>query len=164
MRWLFLTVLVLIIDQISKWFILSEFSLHVDSLKLSSWLHIVHACNTGAAFSFLSEASGWQRWFFAGLAFSVGIAMIIWLIKLPANKQCLSVALALIIAGAFGNGIDRITVGCVVDFIQVWIEFIPMRLFNPWPAFNIADSAIFIGAILLIIDSFFFGDEIGEHN
>ena len=164
MRWLLLSLLVLILDQISKWFILSEFTLHVDSLQLTSWLHIVHACNTGAAFSFLSEASGWQRWFLSGLAFVVSLGMIVWLLRLPTEKKCLAAALALIIAGAIGNAVDRLTVGCVVDFIQVWLEFLPWRLFNPWPAFNIADSAIFIGAILLVIDGFFTGDETQKEN
>jgi signal peptidase II len=103
--------------------------------------------NTGAAFSILSEASGWQRWFLSGIAAGASILIIYLLIKYTANKLfCL--ALSLILGGALGNLWDRITLGHVVDFLDFYIGS------YHWPAFNIADSAIFIGAALLIIDSF----------
>lgn len=105
--------------------------------------------NTGAAFSFLSQAGGWQRWFFIGIASVVSIVIIVWMNGLPKNKYWLLTALALILGGAIGNVCDRIILGYVIDFIEVYYG----DMF--WPAFNIADSAITIGAIMLIIDSLF---------
>ncbi|MCG8378868.1 MAG: signal peptidase II [Proteobacteria bacterium] len=157
MKWLWLTVLVVILDQASKMLVVEHIPLH-GSVPVLSWFNLVYACNPGAAFSFLSDAGGWQRWFFIGLTLVIAAAILIWLLGLSGQQRILSCALALILGGALGNLWDRIDPGCVVDFIQVYLEFIPMRLFNPWPAFNVADSAITIGAILLIIDTFFLDD------
>lgn len=104
--------------------------------------------NKGAAFSFLSQAGGWQRWFFITLSTAISIALIVWLKQLRKDQQVLSVGIALILGGAIGNLIDRSLHGQVIDFIQVYY-----RDFY-WPAFNIADSAITLGACLLIVDIF----------
>lgn len=153
-RYLILTVVVFILDQLSKVWITANFRLHEQS-QIFSWFNLTFACNEGAAFSFLSQAGGWQRWAFAGFSAIVSLIILVWLIKLPRNKTWLAVALALILGGALGNLWDRVVIGCVVDFIQVYLSFIPLRIFNPWPSFNIADSAIFIGAGIYILDTFF---------
>ncbi len=153
MKWLWLTLLVIGLDQVSKTVIAGTLELH-GSQAILPWFNLVHACNTGATFSFLSDAGGWQRWFFIGLTATISVAIFVWLIGLNRQQKILSAALALILGGAIGNLWDRIELGCVVDFIQVYISVIPLRLFNPWPAFNVADSAITVGAILLIIDTF----------
>ena len=155
MKWLWLTFLILVLDQVSKFVITANLQ-PGESIMVWTWFNLVHACNTGAAFSFLSDAGGWQRWFFVGLTGAIGLAIFIWLYNLTAEQKVLGCALALILGGALGNLWDRIETGCVVDFIQVFLGFIPMKLFNPWPAFNVADSAITVGAILLIIDTFLF--------
>lgn len=112
--------------------------------------------NTGAAFSFLSQSGGWQRWFFIVLASIISLGIIFWMYGLPKSKRWLLTALAFVLGGAIGNLWDRISLGYVIDFIEIYLSFLPWRLFNPWPAFNIADSAIFIGAFMLIIDAFWF--------
>ena len=110
-------------------------------------LNFTRLHNTGAAFSLLAGADGWQRWFFIGLAFVVSTILIIWIFRLPRGDKLLSMALALILGGAIGNVIDRILYGHVIDFIQVhWQDAY-------FPAFNVADSAITIGAGLLILDA-----------
>ena len=103
--------------------------------------------NTGAAFSFLAGAGGWQRWFFLGLGAAVSIGLIIWLWRLKPGEQWLAMALALILGGAVGNLIDRAWLGQVIDFIQLY--------YDRWyfPAFNLADSAITLGAVLLVLES-----------
>jgi signal peptidase II len=103
--------------------------------------------NTGAAFSFLSEAGGWQRWFFALVALIISAVILLWLKRLPRDKVWLAVALALVLGGALGNVWDRITLGYVIDFLDIYYQG------WHWPAFNIADSAISVGAAMLIIDS-----------
>ena len=156
-KWLWLTVLIVLLDQLTKFYIVENLE-PGGGIMIYSWFNIVHACNQGAAFSFLSDAGGWQRWFFIGLAATIGVAIFIWLLGLSSHQKILGCALALILGGALGNLWDRVELGCVVDFIQVYLGFIPMKLFNPWPAFNVADSAITLGAILLIIDTFLFDD------
>jgi signal peptidase II len=104
------------------------------------------AHNSGAAFSFLANQGGWQRWFFAGIALVVSVALVIWLKKLPRSNRWLAIALALILGGAIGNVYDRIVLGHVVDFLDVYWGR------AHFPAFNIADSAITVGAIMMGID------------
>jgi signal peptidase II len=104
--------------------------------------------NQGAAFSFLSDAGGWQRWFFTALASVVSIAIIIWITRLKPEEKMTALSLALILGGALGNLIDRVRFGYVVDFIDVYYNT------SHWPAFNIADSAISVGAVIMIIASF----------
>lgn len=107
------------------------------------------AHNYGAAFSFLSDAGGWQRWLFTVLASVVSVVLIVWLLRLPKDEQVTAAALGLIIGGAVGNLVDRVMLGYVVDFIDVYYKT------SHWPAFNLADSAITGGVILLLVDGFF---------
>jgi signal peptidase II len=149
-RWLWLSLLVLILDQASKWLILLAFE-PGEVEPLTAHINLTLLFNKGAAFSFLSDAGGWQRWFFAGLALIVSGVLIGWLLRLKRGEGLQAAGLALLIGGAIGNLIDRALLGHVVDFIQVYLPFIPMAIFNPWPAFNIADSAITIGVAILFV-------------
>jgi signal peptidase II len=136
-----------VIDQITKLAIVSRFELY-DQLKVLSVLNITRAHNSGAAFSMLADASGWQRWFFTLLALGVGVVIVLWMGRLKARTQgLLACSLSLILAGALGNLIDRLRLGHVIDFIQVhWDDAY-------FPSFNVADSAITIGAALLLLDA-----------
>jgi signal peptidase II len=116
-------------------------------VEITSWLNMTLAHNYGAAFSFLSDAGGWQRWLFTGLASVVTVVLIVWLLRLTAKEKLTAAALGLIIGGAVGNLIDRIMNGYVVDFIDVYY------LDWHWPAFNVADSAITGGVILMLLDA-----------
>lgn len=147
LKWLWLTALVLVLDQASKWLAESSLSLY-ETVSVLPSLNITLAYNTGAAFSFLADAGGWQRWFFVALALVVSTILIIWLAKLKPQAKLEAFSLSLILGGAIGNVIDRVFYGHVIDFIDVYYGS------NHWPAFNIADSAICVGAVLLIIDSF----------
>jgi signal peptidase II len=149
-RWLLLSLLVLLLDQATKWLILSTLQ-PFEPVILSPNLNLTLMFNEGAAFSFLSNAGGWQRWLFTGLALVVSVVLTVWLLRLKRGEGWLAAGLALLIGGALGNLIDRILLGHVVDFIQVSLPFVPLDLFNPWPAFNIADSAITLGVIILLI-------------
>jgi signal peptidase II len=146
-RWLGLSAAVIIADQLSKAWMVQHFSLF-ERVHMLPVLDIILTYNTGAAFSLLSRASGWQRWLFVLLALLVSGALIAWLRRLHAQRQALLAAgLALIVGGALGNMLDRLRSGRVVDFIHVhW----GLAYF---PAFNIADSAITIGAVLLLLDA-----------
>ncbi len=146
-QWLWLSLLIIVADQASKWWIRTRFDLY-DRIEIVQWLDITRLHNTGAAFSFLSDAGGWQRWMFIGLALAVTLFIMIWLRRLPRTGQTLlAIALSLIVGGALGNVIDRAMLGYVVDFISVhrgtWY----------FPAFNVADSAISVGAALLILEA-----------
>jgi signal peptidase II len=146
--WLPLTLGVIVLDQATKEWMVHHFRL-LESVHLMSVLDITLMFNTGAAFSFLSDASGWQKWLFAGLAIVVGLAILVWLRRLKARSQALlCCSLTLILGGALGNLIDRLRIGHVVDFISAhWGQT------YYFPAFNVADSAITIGAILLLLDA-----------
>ena len=149
LSWLWLSLLVLVIDQASKFYFaarLEMFQQIVISPDLFSW---TRAYTTGAAFSFLADSSGWQRWLFALIAIAVSAVLVVWLKRLGRNDTWLAVALALVLGGALGNLYDRIALGHVIDFILVHWQ-------NRWyfPAFNIADSAITVGAIMLALDMF----------
>jgi signal peptidase II len=145
-RWLGLSALVIVLDQLTKGWVTSSFQ-SGDSITVTGFFNLVLAYNTGAAFSFLADAGGWQRTFFVAIAV-IAAVFIVYLLRKPQNHALLNAALALILGGAIGNVIDRIRLGHVVDFIQVHAAG------YYWPAFNIADSAITIGAALLIWDSF----------
>jgi signal peptidase II len=146
-RWLPLTAAVVVLDQAVKAWMVHHFA-PFERVHVLPVLDIILTYNTGAAFSFLSEASGWQRWLFVVLALAVSAALIVWLRRLHALAHSLLAAgLALIVGGALGNMLDRLTIGRVVDFIHVhW-----GRAY--FPAFNVADSAITIGALVLLIDA-----------
>ncbi|MCR8934705.1 MULTISPECIES: signal peptidase II [Pseudomonas] len=149
LSWLWLSLLVLVIDQASKFYFegrLEMFQQIVIIPDLFSW---TLAYNTGAAFSFLADSSGWQRWLFALIAIVVSGVLVVWLKRLGRNDTWLAIALALVLGGALGNLYDRIALGHVIDFILVHWQ-------NRWyfPAFNFADSAITVGAIMLALDMF----------
>ena len=147
--WTSLSVVVVILDQATKSMILRWVDLY-DRIPINSFINITHQRNTGAAFSFLADASGWQRWFFIVLATLVSGYILWWLWKIRTESQViLSAGLSLVLGGAIGNVIDRIVLGSVVDFIQVFIGS------WPFPSFNIADAAITVGAAFLIIDALF---------
>jgi len=142
--------LVVIADQLTKWAIVEWVALY-EKIPLNSFINLTHQRNTGAAFSFLADAGGWQRWFFVILATGVSTAIAVWLWRIRTEGQAvLAAGLALVLGGAVGNLIDRITLGYVTDFIQVW--------FGNWafPSFNVADAGISVGAAFLIIDALFF--------
>jgi signal peptidase II len=142
--WLGIAAIVILADQITKTLILRAFQLG-DSHTVNPVLNIVRAHNTGAAFSFLADSSGWQRWFFVGLGLTA-TAFIVWMLKRHGGQRLFGWALALILGGALGNVIDRLLHGYVVDFVQVhWNG-------SAFPSFNVADSAITLGAALLILD------------
>lgn len=148
--WFLLSLTILIVDQSTKRFILSTLQ-PLESVALFPNLRLTLMFNEGAAFSFLSSAGGWQRWLFTGIALVVTVALTYWLLRLKRGEEWLAAGLALLIGGALGNLIDRILLGYVVDFIQISLPFIPLTLFNPWPAFNIADSAIVLGIVVLLV-------------
>ena len=148
--WMLLAVVVVGLDQVSKLAIIRWVDLY-QKVEITGFFNITHQQNTGAAFSFLANAGGWQRWFFAGLATVVSAVLAVWLYRLRATGQwVLSAGLALVLGGAVGNLIDRIRLGYVTDFIQVII------VNWPFPSFNVADAAISVGAALLIIDALFY--------
>ena len=147
LKWLWLSGLVIILDQVSKWMISSSFSLY-ETLAVMPYFNLTLAHNTGAAFSFLAQAGGWQRWFFVGLTTIISIVLFIWLKKLSSTAKLEAISISLILGGAIGNVIDRIYFGYVVDFLDFYYGT------AHFAAFNIADSAICIGAGLLILDSF----------
>ncbi len=146
-RWLLLSVLVVVLDQYSKWLVLQHFDLY-ETLRLTNWFNLTLAYNTGAAFSFLNDAGGWQRWLFVVLAVVITGVLLVWLQR-ARHLRLQALALALIIGGAIGNVIDRVRLGYVIDFID-W----HYRDWH-WPVFNLADSAISVGVVLLIVDSLF---------
>ena len=147
MKWLWVSVVVVILDQCTKLLADAMLSMH-QSVVLLPFLALRKAYNYGAAFSFLGDASGWQRWFFIVLALVVMGILVAWLRRLPAGNTGARVALVLILGGAVGNVIDRAVYGYVIDFIDVFYGS------WHWPTFNIADSAISVGAFLLLLDAF----------
>jgi len=156
-----LSFVIVVLDQLTKSYAAQELMLY-QSHPVFPGVNFTLMHNTGAAFSFLSDAGGWQRVFFITLASAVSLFILIWMYGLSEKKKWLFFALAFVLGGAIGNLWDRITLGYVIDFIDVSLSFLPWRLFNPWPAFNIADSAIFIGAIMLIIDAIWLDDSENE--
>jgi len=147
--WTGLAATIIAFDQLTKWMILKWVPLY-EKVPINSFMNITHQRNTGAAFSFLADADGWQRWFFIVLAVAVSAYIIHWLWRIRGTGQVtLSMGLALVLGGALGNLVDRILLGSVVDFVQVLI------MGWPFPSFNVADSAISVGAALLIIDAIF---------
>jgi signal peptidase II len=149
LKYLWLSGLVVILDQATKWMASNWLELYVQ-YTLLSWFKLTLVYNTGAAFSLLSDAAGWQRWLFTVLTMIVSILIVVWLRRLHAGEHWLAAGLALILGGAIGNLIDRIAYGHVIDFIQ-WH-------YNQyyWPTFNIADAAISVGAAVLVLHGLFF--------
>jgi len=143
-QWLLIALLIIVLDQFTKVLILGNFQLG-DSRFVTSFFNVVRVHNTGAAFSFLAGAAGWQRWFFVGLGLAATVFITV-MLKRHGQQTLFATALTLILGGALGNVIDRLLHGYVVDFIQVH--------YGGWyfPSFNVADSAITVGAVLLIWD------------
>jgi signal peptidase II len=146
LKWLWLSTLVIVLDQGTKYLAENQLQLY-QPVPVLPFFNFTLAYNTGAAFSFLADAGGWQRWFFLGLALAVSIGLIFWLRRLRAGALWEAIAVALILGGALGNVIDRLWHGHVIDFIDLYYQG------WHWPAFNIADSAITVGAVLLILQS-----------
>jgi signal peptidase II len=146
-NWLWVSLAVLVLDQYTKHLIMANFE-EFERLVLLPYFELMRLHNEGAAFSFLSNASGWQRWLFTVLGLGVSAGILVWLRRLaPTGQHLLAAGLALVLGGALGNVVDRVLWGHVVDFIRVHYE--------DWyfPAFNVADSAITVGAALLILDN-----------
>lgn len=143
--WLGVALVVILLDQFSKVLIQGDFA-YGESRTVTSFFNVVRVHNTGAAFSFLAGASGWQRWFFVGLGV-VASAVIVWMLRKHPAQKLFCFAIAMILGGALGNVIDRVLLGYVIDFIRVHYED------HYFPAFNVADSAISIGAVLIILDN-----------
>ena len=147
LRWLWLSLAVIVADQLSKFLVVSNFELY-EAVDVLPVFELTRLHNTGAAFSLLAQASGWQRWFFVGLAVVVSGGIVYWLRNLPRDSApFLPVALALVLGGALGNLVDRVWHGYVIDFLHFHWEA------AYFPAFNVADSAITVGAGLLILDA-----------
>ncbi len=149
--WLGLALIIILLDQLTKLLVMGEFRLG-DSRTITGYFNLVRAHNSGAAFSFLAGASGWQRWFFVGLG-AVASVFIVWMLRTHPTQRLFCFAISMILGGAVGNVIDRLLHGYVVDFLQFHWRFLePMFYGGNFPAFNVADSAITLGAICLIAD------------
>lgn len=147
LKWLWLTLLALVLDQASKLSVAGSMQLY-QSIPVLPSFNITYVHNTGAAFSFLSAEGGWQRWFFAGLAMVMSTVLAIWLLKLEKHEKVMAAALSLILSGAIGNLIDRLLYGYVIDFFDFYYGT------SHFAVFNVADAAISIGAFLMFLDSF----------
>lgn len=149
LKWLWLSGAVVFADQLSKWLADSQLTLYA-ARPILPFFNLSLAYNKGAAFSFLHEAGGWQRWFFTALAVAVSIFIVLWMRRLERTEHWTAAGLALILGGALGNLLDRLWHGHVIDFIQLYYEN------YYFPSFNLADSAITVGAAVLIVHSLFF--------
>jgi signal peptidase II len=146
LKWLWLSAGVIALDQITKALASAQLVLH-EPVAVLPTVNLTLMHNSGAAFSFLSQAGGWQRWFFVAVAVGVSLALGWWLQQLQRGQRWLAVSLALVLGGALGNVWDRIVLGYVVDFVDLYYGD------WHWPAFNVADSAITVGAIMLLLDA-----------
>ncbi|KAB7689066.1 MULTISPECIES: signal peptidase II [Plesiomonas] len=147
LRWLWLSALVFVLDIGSKLWFMNHLALY-ELIPVTSFFNLTYVQNPGAAFSFLAEHSGWQRWFFAAIALLVTGALSVWMYRTPASHKLANGAYALIIGGALGNLFDRLVHGFVVDFLDFyWGSY-------HWPAFNLADVAICVGAALVVLEGF----------
>lgn len=149
--WLALAACLILIDQFTKVLIVGYYQLG-DLTRITSFFDVVRAHNTGAAFSFLASAGGWQRWFFTAIGLAAA-GFILWMMRAHPGQRLFCFALACVLGGAIGNVIDRLVYGYVVDFLQFhWNFLAPMFRGGYFPAFNLADAAITLGAICLILD------------
>ncbi|SEA41332.1 signal peptidase II [Lonsdalea quercina] len=152
LRWLWLALVVLVVDLGSKQWVMTHFQLG-ESLPLIPFFNLTYAHNPGAAFSFLADKDGWQRWFFAVIALAITAALLVLMYRSSASQKLNNIAYAMIIGGAVGNLTDRLVHGYVIDFVDFYI--------NDWhyPIFNIADAGICIGALLIVLEGFFVSSE-----
>jgi signal peptidase II len=159
-RWLLLSVVVFVLDQWTKNLVVAHFSyreiLPVFAAGERAGFNLVLAHNYGAAFSFLANQPGWQRWFFAGIALVVSVGLTVWLLRLPMQNRWLLLSLSLLVGGAVGNLYDRALLGYVVDFLDFWYAG------YHWPAFNVADSAICVGAAVLLLEQWLDGSKLEQ--
>lgn len=168
LKWLWVSFVVIFIDQITKWTAESSLTLLSEggeSYPVLPFLNFTLAYNYGAAFSFLGDAGGWQRWFFSALAVLFSGIILVWMTKLKPSEKWTAISLALLLGGAIGNLIDRVLQGRVIDFIDVFSSW-DVPFLSKWPdgfyhfaTFNVADIAINIGAVILLIGSFFLMDD-----
>lgn len=149
LKWIWLSLAVVACDQLSKG-MATEYLQYHQARQVFEGFNLTLVHNSGAAFSFLSKAGGWQRWFFIALSSAVSLALVFWLASLAPRRRWLAAALALVLGGALGNLWDRVTLGYVIDFIDVYYQR------WHWPAFNVADSCITVGAAMLIVDAIWF--------
>ena len=163
LKWLWLSLLVILADQFSKQAALQSL-IQYEPVALLPYFNLSLTFNEGAAFSFLSQAGGWQRWFLSVLAIAISVFILVWLKTLDAGEKLLACGLALVLGGAIGNVIDRIVLGKVTDFIDWYYpsgdSCLPFfyRLNEAtchWPTFNLADSAIFLGVVLVLSQTLF---------
>ena len=155
MRWYGLALLVIVLDQYTKGLASSSLD-YGQPVRVFSWFNLTLQHNTGAAFSFLNDAGGWQRYFFSVVAIGISAVLVVWLYRMPRQQRLLALSLGLILGGALGNLWDRLALGYVVDFISVHYEQ------HYFPAFNVADSAISVGAALMLWDSFIHRNAVDE--
>lgn len=149
--WLGLALLIILADQLTKTLVIGRFALG-DSLTITPYFNLVRAHNAGAAFSFLAGASGWQRWFFTGLGL-VASVFIVWMLKRHPGQRLFCFAISMVLGGAIGNVVDRLLHGHVIDFLQFHWDFLaPMFPGGYFPSFNVADAAITVGAVCLVLD------------
>lgn len=146
LRWSWVSALVIALDQATKLWASAALDLY-ERIELLPFLNLTLVHNPGAAFSFLSDASGWQRWLFVLLAVVIGTVILVWMRRLERRERWPAAGLALILGGAFGNVLDRLQHGYVIDFIDFYYQR------WHWPAFNVADSAITVGAAIMIVDT-----------
>jgi len=158
LKYLWLTALIIVLDLSSKAVVSQYFTLYETIAVIPGWFNLTLAHNSGAAFSFLANESGWQRWFFAIIALIVSIIIFFWIKRLQKHERWVAIALALVLGGALGNLWDRLTLGYVVDFLDFYYQNSRQKAMH-WPAFNIADMAISIGAFMLIVDALFSKDQ-----
>ncbi len=147
LRWLWLAIVVLVVDLGTKQWIMTHFMLH-ETVAVTPFVNFFYAHNYGAAFSFLADKGGWQRWLFALIALVIAIALLFMMYRSDYRQRMTNCAYALIIGGALGNLSDRLVHGVVIDFIDVYVND------WHWPTFNVADSAICIGAVLIVLEGF----------
>jgi signal peptidase II len=145
LAWLLLSLAVIALDQLSKYWVMQHLTLH-EARPVFPFLNLNLMYNTGAAYSFLGSAGGWQRWLFAGVAVIISVLILIWLIRLPQKNKSTACALALILGGALGNLWDRLILGHVIDFIDFYV-----KNWHMFGAFNVADAAICVGVALLVL-------------
>ena len=165
LKWLWISFVVIFIDQITKWTAEGSLELGGESYPVLSHLNFTLAYNYGAAFSFLGDQGGWQRWFFTILAAIVSVVILIWISRLKQEEKWTAISLSLVLGGAIGNLIDRVLYGRVIDFIDVFADWDVFFLslwqdgYHHFATFNIADIAINIGAVILVVGSFFVKDD-----
>ena len=160
LKWLWISFVVIFIDQITKWTAEGSLELGGEAYAVMPHLNFALAYNYGAAFSFLGDQGGWQRWFFSILAAIVSLVILVWLSKLKSTEKWTAIGLSLVLGGAIGNLIDRVMYGRVIDFIDVYADWDVFFLSNGhFATFNVADIAINIGAVILVIGSLFYNEE-----